>query len=58
MQTAQAEYLISTPIADLTAPLDPAQYWQVRRSTIANLQHMEGTHRDEASRLFVRTKAM
>lgn len=56
VQTAQAEYLIRTPIADLAAQLDPAQYWQVHRSTIVNLQHLEGTRRDEASRLFVRIK--
>jgi DNA-binding LytR/AlgR family response regulator len=56
VQTAQAEYLIRTPIADLAAQLDPAQYWQVHRSTIVNLHHLEGTRRDEVSRLFVRIK--
>lgn len=56
VQTAQAEYLIRTPIAELAVQLDPAQYWQVHRSTIVNLQHLEGTRRDEASRLFVRIK--
>ena len=56
VQTAQAEYLIRTPIADLAAQLDPVQYWQVHRSTIVNLQHLEGTRRDEVSRLFVRIK--
>lgn len=56
VQTAQAEYLIRTPIADLAAQLDPAQYWQVHRSTIVNLQHLEGTRRDEVSRLFVRIR--
>ena len=56
VQTAQAEYLIRTPIAELAVQLDPAQYWQVHRSTIANLQHLEGTRRDEVSRLFVRIK--
>lgn len=56
VQTAQAEYLIRTPIAELAAQLDPAHYWQVHRSTIVNLQHLEGTRRDEASRLFVRIK--
>lgn len=55
-QTAQAEYLIRTPIAELAAQLDPALYWQVHRSTIVNLQHLEGTRRDEASRLFIRVK--
>jgi transposase len=33
--------------------LDPAQYWQVHRSTIVKLQHLAGTRRDEVSRLFV-----
>lgn len=56
VQTAQSEYLIRTPIAELAAQLDPAQYWQVHRSTIVNLQHLEGTRRDEVSRLFVRIK--
>ncbi len=56
VQTAQAEYLIRTPIAELSAQLNPAQYWQVHRSTIVNLQHLEGTRRDEVSRLFVRIK--
>jgi DNA-binding LytR/AlgR family response regulator len=40
----------------LAAQLDPTQYWQVHRSTIVNLQHLEGTRRDEVSRLFVRIK--
>jgi DNA-binding LytR/AlgR family response regulator len=56
VQTAGAEYLIRTPIAELAAMLDPAQFWQVHRSTIVNLNHLEGTRRDEASRLFVRIK--
>lgn len=56
VQTATAEYLIRTPIAELASQLDPAQYWQVHRSTIVNLHHLEGTRRDEASRLFVRIK--
>lgn len=56
VQTAQAEYLIRTPIAELAAQLDPAQFWQVHRSTIVNLPHLDGTRRDEASRLFVRMK--
>ena len=57
VQTHDAEYLIRTPIADLAAQLDPAQFWQVHRSTIVNLQHLAGTRRDEVSRLFVRIKS-
>lgn len=56
VQTAQVEYLIRTPIAELAAQLDPAQFWQVHRSTLVNLQHLEGTRRDETSRLFVRIR--
>jgi DNA-binding LytR/AlgR family response regulator len=54
VQTAQAEYLIRTPIADLAHQLDPQRFAQVHRSTVINLQHLAGTRRDEASRLFVR----
>jgi len=54
VRTAQAEYLIRTPIAELAAQLDPDQFWQVHRATIVNLAHLAGTRRDDASRLFVR----
>ena len=54
VRTAQAEYLIRTPIAELAAQLDGLQFWQVHRSTIVNLAHLAGTRRDDASRLFVR----
>ena len=54
VRTAQAEYLIRTPIAELSAQLDGQQFWQIHRSTIVNLAHLAGTRRDDASRLFVR----
>jgi DNA-binding LytR/AlgR family response regulator len=56
VQTAGAEYLIRTPIAELGAQLDPTQFVQVHRSTIVNLTHLAGTRRDEASRLFLRLR--
>lgn len=56
VQTADAEYLIRTPIAELVSQLDPEEFWQVHRSTVINLAHLSGTRRDEASRLFVRVK--
>ena len=56
VQTAEAEHLIRTPIAELAAQLDAAQFVQVHRSTIVNLAHLAGTRRDEASRLFLRVK--
>ena len=54
VHTATAEHLIRTPITELAAQLDGAQFWQIHRSTIVNLAHLAGTRRDEASRLFVR----
>ena len=54
VRTAQSEYLIRTPIAELAAQLDGQQFWQVHRSTIVNLAHLAGTRRDDASRLYVR----
>jgi DNA-binding LytR/AlgR family response regulator len=54
VRTATAEHLIRTPITELSQALDPAQFWQVHRSTLINLKHVAGTRRDEASRLFVR----
>ena len=56
VQTADAEHLIRTPVFELAAQLDPAQFWQIHRSTIVNLQHLQGTRRDDAGRLFVRMK--
>jgi DNA-binding LytR/AlgR family response regulator len=54
VQTAGGEFLIRTPIAELAGLLDPSRFQQVHRSTIVNLDHLQGTRRDEASRLFVR----
>ena len=56
VQTAQREHLIRTPIAELAAQLDPHQFWQVHRSTLINLQHLDCTRRDEASRLWLRMR--
>ena len=53
-----AEHLIRTPIIDLIAQLDGEQFWQIHRSTVINVEHLAGTRRDEASRLFVRMKGL
>jgi DNA-binding LytR/AlgR family response regulator len=54
--SSHGEYLIRTPISDLVSQLDPAQFWQVHRSTIVNLAWLDGTRRDDASRLFLRMR--
>lgn len=51
-----AEHVIRTTIQELAQSLDPRFFVQVHRSTIVNLQHLAGTRRDEASRLFLRIK--
>lgn len=56
VRTASGEHLIRTPITELASQLDPDQFWQVHRATLINLAFLEGTRRDEASRLFVRIK--
>jgi len=56
VRTASGEHLIRTTITELAAQLDPDQFWQVHRATLINLAWLEGTRRDEASRLFLRIK--
>ena len=51
IQTAQAEWLIRTPLRDLTTQLDSSQFWQVHRSTIVNAKAIERVERDESGRL-------
>ncbi|MFY8118303.1 MAG: LytR/AlgR family response regulator transcription factor [Roseateles sp.] len=56
VQTAEAEYLIRTPIVDLLPQLDPGQFVQVHRSTLINMAHLASTRRDSNSRLFLRMR--
>jgi DNA-binding LytR/AlgR family response regulator len=56
--TAGAEHLIRTPIVELVAQLDAEHFWQIHRSTVINVAHLDGTRRDDASRLFVRLKGL
>ncbi|QPF73823.1 response regulator transcription factor [Roseateles sp. DAIF2] len=58
VQTATAEYLIRTSIAELLPQLDPQQFCQIHRATLVNMAHLAGTRRDAASRLFVRFKGL
>lgn len=56
VDSIHGEYLIRTTITDLAAQLDPEQFWQVHRATIVNLAWLDGTRRDDASRLFLRIR--
>src|SRR5207248_2533936 len=54
--TAQQEALIRKPIKELIAELDPAQFWQIHRSTLINARAIAGVLRDERGRQLVAIK--
>src|SRR5437660_868899 len=56
VQTAQQEALIRKPIKELLAELDPAQFWQIHRSTLINTRAIAGIVRDERGRQLVTVK--
>ena len=56
VQTAQQEALIRKPIKELIAELDPAQFWQVHRSTLINMRAIAGVTRDARGRKLVGIK--
>jgi DNA-binding LytR/AlgR family response regulator len=56
VQTAQQEALIRKPIKELLAELDPAQFWQIHRSTLINTRAIAGVSRDERGRQLVSIK--
>jgi DNA-binding LytR/AlgR family response regulator len=53
VQTAKQEALIRKPIKELIAELDPAQFWQIHRSTLINARAIAGITRDERGRQLV-----
>ena len=56
VQTAKQEALIRKPIKELIAELDPAQFWQIHRSTLINAHAIAGITRDERGRQLVSIK--
>jgi DNA-binding LytR/AlgR family response regulator len=56
VRSRRGEHVIRTPIAELAGQLDPEQFCQVHRSILINQAFLEGTRRDEASRLFLRMR--
>jgi DNA-binding LytR/AlgR family response regulator len=49
--TAGREYLIRTPLKELTAQLDPHVFWQIHRSTLVRANAITTVTRDEAGKL-------
>jgi DNA-binding LytR/AlgR family response regulator len=56
VQTAQQEALIRKPIKELLTELDPAQFWQIHRSTLINTRAIAGVSRDARGRQLVSIK--
>jgi DNA-binding LytR/AlgR family response regulator len=54
--SSHGDYVIRTTITELASRLDPLQFWQVHRATVINMAWLEGTRRDETSRLFLRMR--
>ena len=49
--TAAREYLIRTPLKDLTSQLDAQEFWQIHRSTLVRASSITTVTRDEAGKL-------
>ena len=56
VQTARVEALIRKPVRDLAEELDPMLFWQIHRSTLVNVNAIEGVARDLRGRHLVLIK--
>lgn len=54
--TADGDSLIRKSLKELSGELDPAQFWQVHRSTIVNVNAISGISRDLSGKLVVKLK--
>lgn len=51
--TADAEYLIRTPLKELLPRLDATRFWQIHRGTVVRADAVQKVQRDEAGKLSV-----
>jgi DNA-binding LytR/AlgR family response regulator len=56
VMTAEGESLIRKSLKELSEQLDPAQFWQVHRSTIVNANAIAGVSRDFRGRVHLKLK--
>jgi DNA-binding LytR/AlgR family response regulator len=54
--TRDAELLIRTSIKELAEQLDPAQFWQIHRSTLVNVRQIAAARHDAMGRLALQLK--
>lgn len=56
--THDGESLIRLPLTELAAELDPAEFWQIHRSTIVNVNRIDATTRNFRGQLVVKLRDM
>jgi DNA-binding LytR/AlgR family response regulator len=54
--TSDSESLIRKPLKELSNELDPAQFWQIHRSTIVNVNTISAVLRELSGGLVVKLK--
>jgi DNA-binding LytR/AlgR family response regulator len=54
--TAEGEALVSTPLKDLLARLDPKLFWQVHRGTVVNVNAVRSVQRGVSGKLALQLK--
>ena len=54
--TGEGESLIRKSLKELSSELDPAQFWQIHRSTIVNVNAIAGVSRELSGRFIVKLK--
>lgn len=54
--SADQELLIRTPLRELMAQLDPAEFWQIHRGTVVRASAIDSATRDEAGKLALRLR--
>jgi DNA-binding LytR/AlgR family response regulator len=54
--TGDSESLIRKPLKELSSELDPAQFWQIHRSTIVNVNTISAVSRELSGGLLVKLK--
>lgn len=54
--TAEGDALIRTSLRELLPQLDADRFWQIHRSIVVNLDHVDGAVRDDAGRMVLQVR--
>jgi DNA-binding LytR/AlgR family response regulator len=54
--TADKDAVMTTPIKDLVAQVDPNAFWPIHRGTIVNIRKIASVRRDRTGQLFVQLR--